>query len=33
MNFGTSHLKRDPPTHWIFQEGYIEEGIAIVQNV
>jgi hypothetical protein len=27
-NFGTSCLRRDLPTRWIFQEGYIEKEIA-----
>jgi hypothetical protein len=32
-NFGTSCLRRDSPTRWIFQEGCIEKEIAIVQNL
>jgi hypothetical protein len=32
MNFGTSRLKKKPPTRYIFQEGCIEEEITIVQK-
>jgi hypothetical protein len=26
MNFGTSHLRKEPPACWIFQKGCIEKG-------
>jgi hypothetical protein len=29
----TNRLRREPPTHWIFQEGYIKKEIATVQNL
>ncbi len=32
-NSRTSHLRRELPTCLTFQEGYIEEKIAIVQNL
>jgi hypothetical protein len=32
-NSGTSRLRRELPTCWIFQEGYPEKEIAIVQNL
>jgi hypothetical protein len=32
-NFGTSYLRRDTPTYWIFQEGCIKKEITIMQNL
>jgi hypothetical protein len=32
MDSCTSNLKKEPPTHWIFQEGCIKEEIAILKK-